>query len=85
MRERKQRAAKREILATLQERHLVVVCDDCGASYSANWIDVQFASLKKFVACSEVECSCGSMLYSFIGDVAVLGHKSGSEAILHVR
>ena len=84
MRDRKRRAAKREVLATLEDRHLEVVCDDCGAVHQAKWVDAEFASVKKFVARSEVECTCGATLYSFIMSDGLL-NKSGSSPILHAR
>lgn len=84
MRDRKRRALRREVLADLEERQVEVVCDDCGAAYIAKWVDVEFLSVKKFVARSEVECACGATLYTFMLPEVLL-NKSGSEPILHAR
>jgi hypothetical protein len=82
MRDRKRRALRREVLAMLEERHLEVVCGDCAASYIAKWVDVEFLSVKKYVARSEVECTCGASLHTFMVPEDLL-YKSGSEPILH--
>lgn len=72
MRAAKRKLVEAEILSDLRRMKLDVECGDCGKVCRAEWKSCVVRNVKSWVAMSEVRCSCGCTLWSYMGDAVPL-------------
>lgn len=84
--------AARAVLELLRSERHEIECGDCGAKHFAKWQRCLVRSRKEWLAASQVECECGSTLYSYAGTATPVGvfveffaEKVGAEPVMRAE